>query len=348
MSKIPAESGAKTAAVFAGNLAAQAKEHGGSAIWRTASYPPLSELSALADRLRDIACILHEIAHDDTPAAITAMVKAARKGVMEKAIRSAGSHCRSLAEKRFRERLRGLEKALRERGWAVKCWTRTIDENDSIYWPPMEVAILVKIRDFVTDAGYIEACLSVGQERLGQDWRFRIVPTINGQVVPELALLPSSQMLLPDLNFAQEWRPHINLPFLSSELSEAFDAAITACTQISAIINCRALTHLHSEEEDVLSRVIEMFKRNREIVAASAETAGLEEFNEALAYLDKTFDQIVDEIEAAKSGKTSEIPFCMNTYHAISGEENEKVNELAAIKIILRQAECRRIAFHAK
>jgi energy-coupling factor transporter ATP-binding protein EcfA2 len=263
MGKIPAESGAKAAATFAGNLAAQAQEHGRSPIWRTTSTPPLAELSSLAKRLTDIACILHEMAHDSTATTIAEIVKAAKKGGIGKAIRSAARRCNSLAEKRFREKLRSVENALNERGWTVKCWTRPIDEADSIYWPPMEIAVLVEIEDFETDVRYIEETFSVGQEQFGQDWRFRVVPVINGQVVPGLALLPSSQMPLPDPKFAKEWQSNIDLPFLSSETSEAFEQAVKACGEISAILNCRDLENLHPEEDDVLCKAIDAFKRNR-------------------------------------------------------------------------------------
>jgi hypothetical protein len=57
MSKVPGE-GAKGAAIFAGSLAAQAHDHGQSAIWRTSPAPPLRELGALRERLGDVACIL--------------------------------------------------------------------------------------------------------------------------------------------------------------------------------------------------------------------------------------------------------------------------------------------------
>jgi hypothetical protein len=35
----------------------------------------------------------------------------------------------------------------------------------------------------------------------------------------------------------------------------------------------------------------------------------------------------------------------MSAYRALSGTENEQIYELAIIRMILRQAECRRISF---
>ena len=327
---------AKAAAVFASDLAAQAREHERSDIWRAMSAPPLKELTALAERLYNVACILHEMAHNSSPRATERLLKAAKKGTIGKAVRSAAGRCRSLAEQRFRRRLRDLEKALKAQGWTAKCWTRPVDESDSIYWPAMEVAILVDVTDFETDIGCLDDCLSVGQDQLEEEWRFRVVPVINGQVVASLALFPSLQgSPLPDVDFAKKWQAHIGPPFLSSEISEAFDAAVAACTQISAIVNCCDLTTPHPEEEDILLRVVDSFKSNKEIVETFAEKTGLEEFNNALAYLEESWNLVVDEFEAAKTRQTISNPLWMGLYHPVTGEGNEKTLDLAATRLLL-------------
>ena len=227
--------------MFAGSLAAQAQKHWQSDIWRTTSSPPSRELLALAKRLSDVACILHEMAHDSNSAPITAIVKAAKKGGLMNGIGSASRYCRALADQRLLSKLQKLETGLKDRGFHSKCWTRPVDDSDSVYWPPKEIAILVEIQDFETDAHYIEESFAVGQDYIGQDWRFRAVPVINGQVVPTLALMPSQQMPLPDAKFREEWENYINIPFLSPVVTESFDAAVSACTQISSIANFRDL-----------------------------------------------------------------------------------------------------------
>ena len=342
MSSMSVGFNAKAVATLAGDLAAQAQEHERSEIWRATSAPPLKELTALADRLDDVACILHEIAHNGSPTAIEQLLKAAKKGNPGKAVRSAAGRSRSLAGQRFRRRLRDLEKALKARGWTTKCWTRPVDESDSIYWPAMEVAILVDVADFETNVGCIDDCLSVGRDQLAEDWRFRVAPVINGQVVASLALSPSLQSSpLPDVDFAQKWQTHIALPFLSSEISEAFDSAVAACIQISEIVNCRDLTNLHPEEEDVFSKVIDSFKSNREIIETFAKKKGPEEFNNALAYLDESWNQVVSEFEAAKTGQTISNPLWMILYHAVAVEDDENTLDLAVTRILLLQTECR-------
>ena len=340
--QIAAAGNAKAPATFAGSRSAQAREHANSEIWRTTSSPPLKELTALAERLNDVACILHEIAH--TSKAATTLSKTARRIGVGKVVHAVARSCHASAERRFRQRQHALEKALKARGWSAKCWTRPIDSSDSPYWPAAEVAVLVEITDFETDVTYIGDCLLVGQEQLAKDWRFRVVPVISGHVIPALALLPSSLMPLPDRDFESEWQDHIALPFLSSEKarnSEAFDSAVAACTQISAILYCRDLTNLLPEEEEVLSKAVNSFNRNQEIIGASAEEADLEEFIFASSYLNEIGSQVVSEYEAVQTGRTINSPLCMSLYNAMTGEESEKINELAAVRMLLRQAECR-------
>ncbi len=341
LSKIPGEEGAKGAATFAGSLAAQAQDHKQSDIWRTMSSPPLNELAALSERLCEVACILHEMAHDDGQTAIDGIIKAARRGALGKAIRAAARRCRSLSDHRFRESLCAVESALMEQGWDARCWCRPIDEGDSVYWPAKEVAVLVEIADFEADARYMEDGLAVGRQHLGTNWPFRIVPVLNGQVLASLAVLPSTHVSLPDLGFAQEWRGHIDRPFLLSGTAERFDEAITACTQLSAIMACRELETLHPQEAEAFSKAIETFEFNRQIVAEAAQSTGSGHLACAVDYLDQSWNHVASEFESVKAGQAVAEPLCMTVHLAFAGHENELAAELAAARILILQAECR-------
>ena len=121
----------------------------------TMSSPPLRDLSALAERLGDVSCILHEMAHDSRPEAVYRIVKATRRASPQTAIRAAARRCRHLADRRFDLRIRKLERALIEQGWDARCLSRVIDELDSVNWPSREVAILVEITDFEATIGKV-------------------------------------------------------------------------------------------------------------------------------------------------------------------------------------------------
>ena len=335
---------AKATATFAGSLHGQACEHHQSGIWRTMSSPPLNDLAKLSERLGHVSCILHEMAHDGGSDAIQRIVKATRRASIGNAVRAAARHCRLLAQRRFEHRLRELENALLARGWQARCLSRPIDEWDSPYWPARETAILLDVEDIETQwVPNIEKFFSVTTKHLNNDWPFRIVPVINGQVLAPLALLPSSYIPLLDQEFARDWSQFIDQPIHSSALAQKFDEAVEACMQISAIINCRSLPSLQPEEEDVLANALDTFNVNREIIESAASRAETKHFGLAVNYLDQGWDQLADEFEAVKAGREVEEPLCMIPHLAIAGEKSERTVDIAAIRLLILQAECSRL-----
>ena len=332
--------GAKATATYAGSLAGQAREHHESSIWRTMSSPPLRDLSALAERLGDVSCILHEMAHDSRPEAVYRIVKATRRASPQTAIRAAARRCRHLADRRFDIRIRKLERALIEQGWDARCLSRVIDELDSVNWPSREVAILVEITDFEAQLErWADETLSLGKQFLKTDLGFRTVPVMNDQVLAPLALRPSSFMPMPDADFARNWSTYCEQPVFHSALMDTFEEAVAACMQVSAILACRDLQALHPEEEEILSKVLDTFKSSREIVANSADRTEAEHFALALEYVDYNWNRVVDEFESIKAGKAIEDPICMTLHLALAGEENEHLAEIAAIRLLLLQGE---------
>ena len=335
---------AKGAAMFAGSLAAQAHEQRRSGIWRTHPAPPLRELQKIEERLKDLACILHEMAYDSGNASIQTIVKNSRKGAPGKAIPSAARRCSIWAEQRLNRHIQVLEKKLKDKGWNAKCWVRSLDEPDSVYWPAKEVAITVDIENLETDANYIEDSLGLGQQCLGSNWRFRVVAVINGIVLAPVALAPSSPVPLPDLNFSDEWQPNISLPFFTSEAVAAFDGALAACMQLSGIMVCRDLDNLHPDEHKVFSKVLEAFKSGRDHVAAVAEGVDSEYMEWACDRLDQAWNQIVEEFEERKAGRIVKEPLCMVPHLAIVGEANDQSVEIGLMRMLMLEDECLRAA----
>ena len=332
---------AKATATFAGSLGGKAHEHHQSGIWRTMSSPPLKELAKLSERLGDVSCILHEMAHDSEPDAIQRIVKTTRKAGFGAAVRAAARHCRHLADRRFNNRLHELETAMLERGWKSRCVSRPINKHDSPYWPAREVAVLLEIEDLAAQwIPNVENLLSLGKKHLKNDWPFRTVPVLNGQVLASLALVPSSHMPLPDQDFGHKWSDCIDKPMFSSTLVEKCDEAIAACMHVSAIITCRGVKDLHSEEDGILAMAVDTFRRNREIVANAADQTETDHFALALDYLDRTWGRVVDEYDSVKANRAIEDPLCMTPHLAIAGEESEHVQELAVIRLVILQAEC--------
>ena len=331
---------AKSAATFAGSLHGQACRHSQSEIWRTMASPPLSELGKLSVRLRDVSCILHEMAHDSGSDAVRSIVKSTRKPSKSNFVRAAARHCCRLAERRFENRLRELETALGGRGWKARCVSRPINEHDSPYWPAREVAILLEIEDLAAQwIPNVEDLLSLGKKHLENDWPFRTVPVMKGQFLASLALVPSSHMPLPDQNFAREWSDFVDQPLHSSVLLDKFDAAVDACMQISAIIKCRGTKDLHPEEDEVLARAVNTFKSNRETLRNAADRTKEELFALALDSLDRNWNRLLEEFEAVKAGRSVDDPLCMTPYLAMVGKPSEQSVELVAVRLAILQAE---------
>ena len=126
--------------------------------------------------------------------------------------------------------------------------------------------------------------------------------------------------------------------------SDAFDKAVGSCHHISAIILSRDLENLFPEEDIVLTKAVERFNHNKEIIDAFAEESGLDEFLLAAEYLNEVGKKVKHEYQAAQSGQTIEDPVCMNPFRAIAGEENEEAVEFGLLRMFLQQTECKRLA----
>ena len=334
---------AKAAAAFAGSLHGQAREHRESEIWRTTSSPPVDQLSGLSERLNDVSCILHEMAHDSRPEAVQPIVQTTKKAGMGNCVRAAARFCRLRAHRRFESYLRGFENALAARGWRTHCLSRPIGEPDSPYWPAREVAVVVEVEDIDTQwLPNVEELLLLGQNHFDNDWPFRMVPVMNGKILTSLACLPTSQMPIPDEKFTQDWAEFVDRPLFSPILLEKFEEAAGACMQISAIVNSRGVQDLHPDEDECLSTAVETFNSSREAIEAAANGPGTDHLQLALDYLDRNRERLNDEVETVKAGQTVEEPICMTPHQAIAQQASEDVVDYVAVRLLLLQEECQR------
>jgi len=346
MGKISSDNGTKSAAVFSGDLSVQAREYGKSNIWRTISNPPLKNLKNLEERLFNVSCILHEFAYDSSDETINKTFKSTKKDNVGQAVKSSSRRCNLQATQRLNKKLKAISQILAKRGWNVQSYTRPINEMDSIYWPALEVAILVNISDFDIDDIYLDDSLSVAEEKLGNDYRFRVVPVINGWVIGSMAILPSSLVStgLPDINFEKEWKCCINLPFLKNKFGTVFDAVLSSCSEISSIAYCRDLEKLHPKEEEVLSNAINNLDENCLLFSKYAEETGTDELYEISEYLDDLFNKLKSELKSINDGQSIDTPICMLLSDSLSGNVSTQFTDIVVAKLLLIQAEAHLIA----
>ena len=328
----------RAAATFAGSLAAQAREHQRSDIWRVSPNPPFTELSDLANRLSDVSRVLHELSED--PSYFITIAKTVRKSGLNKSTAAASRHCLARAKRRLASRLQSLTATLKHDGHTIRYHLRPIHDADSVYWPPREIAILVEVPDVEPESlAALEDALTAAREHLGDDWPFRAAPVMHGQVLADLALHPSSLLPLPDESFARHWSKFLDQPIHTiARSTRPFDEGIAACHRVSAILACRRFKGLHPQEESALSQAIESFDRSRQGVAETADRTGAEYWLLARDFLDATWARVVSEYEVIQAGETVADPVCMAPLESLSGATNDHTSELAAIRLALFQS----------
>lgn len=338
--KLSDEQGPKGLASFGCNLAEQARTHRASDIWRMTASPPTRELEKLADRLQNVGFILHEICDGDSSRTSREIRKATKRSGLDKRVQVASRRCLALANRRFSERQRRLEKELKAQGCRARCCTRPLDESDSFRWPPREVAILIEVSDLVDELDNVEKCIEVGTQVLKEDWDFRVVPVMDGVVVVAMAFGSWSSGMYRDAEFASRWQSHIDRPFMKSSAVDDFDAAIAACTALSSIVHCRGVEDLRPSEEEALGSAIEAFRikhQNLVSLARQTEHAG---FTGALELLEELWDEVASEFDAAIAGGAVDTPFWLNSRSVTSVESSELLRQIAWARSRLCEAAC--------
>lgn len=334
----------KATATFAGNLATRAQEHSSSDIWRIMSSPH-PKLVALSSRLDDVMCVMHEMDQcSGGPTKIPGIMKVTRKATLGKAVPIAARYCRSLANQRFQKKLATVEKAFKRQGWTVRCIDRALNENDSPYWPAQDVAILVTLSNFETDAvRYSTECPLIGKQSLGDIWPFSTVPIVNDLLLPYLALNMTSIGAIPDPSFSCNWSDHIDYPFLKSEVLEEFDKAVAACISTSSMAACCSLKdNLHTNEVEAFSQAQETFKNNLDFLVKAVKHTNSENLKLALGYLYEIYERVIKELKDAATKNIVDNPLYQIVYALLDGEENEDAFKLSHIRLTIMQYELSR------
>lgn len=338
MSNLPSDTGGKAAACNAGELSTRAAEYKESDVWRVIDNPPLESLQKLSERLLAVSRIVHEMANEPSPFVVQKIVKAAKRGRMNNAINSASVYCQHQAERRFQNLLGKVQKNAAEEGLIIQCYSRPINDPKSIYWPPREIAVAVSISDFETDSAMLPNCLELCEIHIGTDYTHRIVPLLKGSIIPSLAVQNTSFGTMLDLDFVENWYDIISNPILVSEGADAVDEAIKALSEISAVVNCRPLNNLHPAEETFLEKSLERLQSAKGQVT-KLDAADVDEFSYALHFIDQCYSRIAAEVDAKEGGNDVSQPLWREAFDALNGEENEWTNELAGMRVLLRQSE---------
>lgn len=225
----------------------------------------------------------------------------------------------------------------------ARCRDKPVKDKDSVHWPPKQVAVLIEIADFASDSNYADDALRLGNQIIGTDWSWRVVPVMNQHILSPMALQPSQTAPFPDLGFEEEWADVLPLPFQSAGLVKNFDEAISACATMSGILTARGLENLHADEEKALIDAKAAFEINSGILLKAAKDAGAEHLDLAIEYLGHTWGHVSVEIKALEVGEPVEAPFCMDAHLMLMGGPTERMAEIGAVRLLMLQGECLRL-----
>lgn len=184
----------------------------------------------------------------------------------------------------------------------------------------------------------MQECLDWCQELIGRAYRYRIVPLFGGKIVPSLAVQDTSFGATPDYDFADQWCDVLDQPILVSAGADAFDEALMALSEISAVVACRSLDNLRPSEEVFFERSLDSLRKARERLSIF-DKDGVDEFSYALQLIDDCYARVVAESGDQELDAHSEKPFWQEAFDALEGEHSEWTTQMAGLRVLLRQSE---------
>ena len=342
MAGIKSKEGVTGMASFAAKLSEQAINHRASDIWRTTASPPMNELLSISRRLNEVSCILHELSHSYGDNIIYKIYLTGKSAKLGNAVKTVRILCEKAANIRLQLMIDRTELSLKQLGWVVKCWTKPIDKKDSPYWPARDIAILVEVLDIDAESDYISDVFKVGRENFIDCSIFSVVPVIYGQVLPTLAVSPSSTIKehLPNKEFGKNWEQFIPIPFIYSKFADKFEKAMASCIYLSRISAFRNIENLNNEEESVFLASLKLFNESSNFLIESAEKNESENLLFALELIEDTFNSVCEEIKNNENGEKINDPVFLNAHSSVDGDINEGNLEMGFLKIALLIDEC--------
>ena len=342
LSKVGQEGATKASACHAGELSSKFEEIAEDDFWRMVDKHPKPVLKALSKRLFEISQILHELHADPSEDILGSILKATKSATMNKRVSAAARLCRNRADARLSDTTTRLVSLLAEKSWSAMCVLRELKERDSVYWPPYELAVLVDIDDFESQASYLDDGFEVARDQIKQDYRYTIVPVTNGQVIGQLALRETMNLILPVDGFEDEWRSSLELPLSNPYLSEPFQTAVTFASIVSAIALCKEVDQsLLEVEANLFSEAFEGFEKNRSFLADQIDLLDSDVVVEAVDYLESLEERINDELQATKNGNVPDNPICMEGLEYLSGEQSDSPNVRGILIMLLKHFEAK-------
>lgn len=202
--------------------------------WEPLSEPPISLARQALRDLTALHAVLSEVAAggEDVRLEMTHMARRA-KGP---ALLSCAARAHRLFNARIERQIGQLVRELRHRGYDVTVAQRTIANRDPSTWPPVELAVLVRI-DSVGPRWQVIAVdvAEIARTQMGLAVGILVAPVRDGKVVASEAGHKIAD-LFPAPGELKGWGADLPLPLLNEERVLAFAALVGAVAQTSALL----------------------------------------------------------------------------------------------------------------
>jgi hypothetical protein len=341
MGKVVPGEKCKSEAVYAGDLAQDFLAQRTLKIWSFISSPPIEQLTKLSKRIEDVSYILHEMDHDPSPNKIASIIKVAKKGTLGGGIAAAARFSRDCADKKLRKLLNSLKNELALKEHYIDFELKKIESKDSIYWPPVEISILIKMENVLEEAGHIDIVLESAKNILGQDWLYSLTPLVKGVVVSSMSVKPAFNMPLPYPNseFTKNWKHDSKHTFFESDYQNYFLLCLSSIQSLSLIVAVRDLSELTEGEGETVDKLKHCFKSNLELIEKFIEDNDLIDLDEISDFIHERWNEMVDESTAFSEGKEIKEPVYTAAKSYVEGHVNEELQLQGVYGLALLQSE---------
>ena len=327
------ETDARGLAGFTLNLAEDAQKQANSTIWRVLSKDPVEQLVALSERLLNLAQVLQELGTDNTKSARDLLAGMATRASFGRSLASASKFCRSRSEQRLRQKLEQLILNLAAEGVKAEYKTRSLEKNEGIYWPPVEVLLIVKLLN-LNELANLENILQCCRNGMPGNQAFTVAFECGRKIIPGMAFKVYPDSFFPDLNFVGDWGTELGGRFLHSEVLDAFDKGLASIFDISSILSCRDI-NFYSEEDKLLSNAVEQFRMATDEIETILQKERKDAYLWALQYLYEFFTRLEDEANSRDNGFPILSSMSISPNDVLSGISTELTQRIALVRLTI-------------
>ncbi|MEP2184123.1 hypothetical protein, partial [Roseibium sp.] len=337
IAKLPGGGNERSSAMFAGDLSEQVSKLTDAPIWRTVEVPPRQALEGLRDQLAYVSAILHEMASDASSERVNALVTHAKQARTGNRCRLTALYARRTAEQRFDRILRKLEADLAAKGLVAECKTKPDLEPNSVFWPPAQLCVLLKVSNFEAFLTALVAVFEALDQTFPDGLVFRIAPLMNNQVIGTMGMLRVRDMPMASPDFAADWGPYLDHQLAPNTFTDRYQRCMNAMLSVSSIATCRDMDALHPDEEAVLSKGMDTTSDQMSALAEFIGPSSNDDAQEILAYMFQLSDRVSHELEDARRGDPPTEPICAVVFRHFDGIEDDDTQTFAAANLLASQ-----------